>query len=211
MYQAVKTRIELRSARIVSRRLLAQWPDATHLELDISDQGDDSMVPVSVRDASGRELADIQDVEDFDEDLASMVWNFHDDVGDWMAFRENTGDRGQTPQLDLKAAAAITDERISGQPQLPTTPPPTWQQQLVIHQKHVSDAVCWAIPDAIGWSVGTEEFDNGHFYDETEVTVKRADGSAEEIDLSGTEASDALAEIRDMERPGRDTTHEVRF
>lgn len=65
----------------------------------------------------------------------------------------------------------------------------------------VTDAVLERYPTAISWQVGTGRFDDGYFFDETDVHVTYLDGDGRaantRIDLSRTPAADALREVAD--------------
>lgn len=67
----------------------------------------------------------------------------------------------------------------------------------------VTEAVLEAHPDATSWKVATTEWDDGHFYDDSnvEVTYPGPEGrpTVVTMDLSRTGAADALREVADEE------------
>lgn len=117
-YRAAKSRIELLSAKLTARAILREYPDATHLSLDYSDQTLGEMVPNEVLDANGDAIdADNagfwDDLED--ADIGGLVGNLTDD-GDWTVCRDFATDEdrqnGENPRLNLAAAAALDTDQI---------------------------------------------------------------------------------------------------
>lgn len=88
--------------------------------MNYSDQTYGAMVPVAVLHTDGQVLDD--DLELWDDldngaDLPSLVGNLNDQDDVWSDYRTHYSDAdrssGSNPCLDLKAAAAITQQRIS--------------------------------------------------------------------------------------------------
>jgi len=67
----------------------------------------------------------------------------------------------------------------------------------------VTEAVLEEYPDAVSWRVGTDEYGDGYFYDESFIEVTLRDETTASVDLTGTAAADALTELADHERVGR--------
>lgn len=107
---------DLTLIRHMARGIREQHPDAAFLEMDVSDQGSDSMWAVAVLDADGQNLAEADDITVDGDELEDMCFELTDN-GPWIVHRAYPFGRPMKyaagrPCLDLAASAAITDEEL---------------------------------------------------------------------------------------------------
>ena len=115
--------------------------------------------------------------------------------------RASEGDGNGVPIADLASADKLRMRQESDA---------FYRTERVLERK-VSAIVQQIVPDAVSWSVGVEEFDNGYFYSPSDLWAKKADGTEEQIDTweiagaAGNEIrqylEDALAELGDRDGP----------
>lgn len=124
-------RRDLTTVRDMARVIRSVHPDAAYLEMDVSDQGGDTIYPVAIRSADGTVIGDLDDGLTSRVNLEDLCSDLVDD-DPWTEYRVHPFGkpaRGMVgrPCLDLAGAAAITDADIG--PVVPVAPEPELEQE----------------------------------------------------------------------------------
>lgn len=190
-YDEAVTDCETYAMHVLARDVLTQYPDATHVVLSESDQGENEMHATKVLDADGNELSDGE--WGFDDSYTAASDMRHPDGGATWTQHATPGDLegfGPTHKLDVRAVLAA--------------PLVISDHESVAARDAVDDAVRAQVPDAVAWVARVEREDGGwHTTYDGYADVRRADGTTTTVNLHNTRAMDELTEYE--EGLGEDT------
>ncbi|WP_251153637.1 hypothetical protein [Cellulosimicrobium sp. Marseille-Q4280] len=177
---------ETYAMHVLARDALVQHPDATHVVLGISDQGDNEMYASKVLDADGNDLSDPE--WGFEDSYTATSDMRHPDGGaTWTKHAVPGGqdEIGDTWKLDVRAVLAA---RVI-----------VSDYESAAARSAVDEAVRAAVPDAVAWVASTEREDGGWrmTYDGN-ADVTRADGTTTRVSLARTQAMDELTEYEEL-------------
>jgi hypothetical protein len=170
---------ETYAMHVLARDALSQHPDATHVVLGISDQGENEMFASKMLDADGNELGEGE--WGFEDGYTAASDMRHADGGaTWTKYAEPGDDLGDTWKLDVRAVLAA--------------PIVVSDYESAAARSAVDEAVRAAEPDAVAWVARVEREDGSWrmTYDGY-ADVRRSDGSTTTVSLLGTQAIDELA------------------